>query len=160
MEEIIVENLKDKGMEQTPILTEDFRQGLSRIFSVPTARQMESVFEFAIGSIAASGGREGWSEGVADGLCRQVTKLLEAEVIQSYWGRQPSPLVSEIIFNANKEWGIRESIKDIILNQDSVDFDLLAEALIDYEGDLYDWTVTAYDERLEAAEPIIENGEE
>lgn len=140
---------------RTVILTEDFKNGLSRIFSVPTARQMESVFEFAIGSIAASGGREGWNEGVADGLCRQVTKLLEAEVIQSNWGRQPSPLVSEIIFNANKEWGIRQSIKDIILNQDSVDFDLLLEALIDYEGDLFDWTATAYDERLDENEKAL-----
>lgn len=140
---------------RTVILTEDFKEGLARIFSVPTARQMESVFEFTIGSIAASGGREGWSEGVADGACRQVTKLIEAEVIQCNWGRQPSVLVSEIIFNANKEWGIRESIKKIILSEDSIDFDLLLDALIDYEGDLFDWTATAYTERLDENEKAL-----
>ena len=75
---------------KTVILTEEFKESLSRFFSVPTARQMESMFEFAIGSIAATGEREGWNEGVADGLCRQVTKLIEAEVIQDNWGRKVS----------------------------------------------------------------------
>ena len=132
---------------KTVILTEEFKESLSRFFSVPTARQMESMFEFAIGSIAATGEREGWNEGVADGLCRQVTKLIEAEVIQDNWGRKVSSLASEIISNANKEWGIRESIKNIILS-DSIDFDLLLRGLMEYYTDLYAWTCNNYDKRL------------
>lgn len=132
---------------KTVILTEEFKESLSRFFSVPTARQMESMFEFAIGSIAATGEREGWNEGVADGLCRQVTKLIEAEVIQDNWGRKVYSLASEIISNANKEWGIRQSIKDIILS-DSIDFDLLFRGLMEYYTDLYAWTSKNYDKRL------------
>lgn len=132
---------------KTVILTEEFKESLSRFFSIPTARQMESMFEFAIGSIAATGEREGWNEGVADGLCRQVTKLIEAEVIQDNWGRKVSSLASEIISNANKEWGIRESIKNIILS-DSIDFDLLFRGLMEYYTDLYAWTCKNYDKRL------------
>lgn len=132
---------------KTVILTEEFKESLSRFFSVPTARQMESMFEFAIGSIAATGEREGWNEGVADGLCRQVTKLIEAEVIQDNWGRKVSSLASEIISNANKEWGIRQSIKNIILS-DSIDFDLLFRGLMEYYTDLYAWTSKNYDKRL------------
>ncbi len=132
---------------KTVILTEEFKESLSRFFSVPTARQMESMFEFAIGSIAATGEREGWNEGVADGLCRQVTKLIEAEVIQDNWGRKVSSLASEIISNANKEWGIRESIKNIILSE-SIDFDLLFRGLMEYYTDLYAWTSKNYDKRL------------
>lgn len=132
---------------KTVILTEEFKESLSRFFSVPTARQMESMFEFAIGSIAATGEREGWNEGVADGLCRQVTKLIEAEVIQDNWGRKVSSLASEIISNANKEWGIRESIKNIVLS-DSIDFGLLFRGLMEYYTDLYDWTCKNYDKRL------------
>lgn len=132
---------------KTVILTEEFKESLSRFFSVPTARQMESMFEFAIGSIAATGEREGWNEGVADGLCRQVTKLIEAEVIQDNWGHKISSLASEIISNANREWGIRESIKNIILS-DSIDFDLLFRDLMEYYTDLYDWTCKNYGKRL------------
>ena len=132
---------------KTVILTEEFKESLSRFFSIPTARQMESMFEFAIGSIAATGELEGWNEGVADGLCRQVTKLIEAEVIQDNWGRKVSSLASEIISNANKEWGIRESIKNIILS-DSIDFDLLFRGLMEYYTDLYAWTCKNYDKRL------------
>ena len=137
-----------KNEETKPvILTEEFKESLSRFFSVPTARQMESIFEFAIGSIAATGEREGWNEGVADGLCRQVTKLIEAEVIQDNWGRKVSSLASEIISNANKEWGIRESIKNIVLS-DSIDFGLLFRGLMEYYTDLYAWTSKNYDKRL------------
>ena len=132
---------------KTVILTEEFKESLSRFFSVPTARQMESMFEFAIGSIAATGEREGWNEGVADGLCRQVTKLIEAEVIQDNWGRKVYSLASEIISNANKEWGIRQSIKNIILS-DSIDFGLLFRGLMEYYTDLYAWTSKNYDKRL------------
>lgn len=132
---------------KTVILTEEFKESLSRFFSVPTARQMESMFEFAIGSIAATGEREGWNEGVADGLCRQVTKLIEAEVIQDNWGHKISSLASEIISNANREWGIRESIKNIILS-DSIDFDLLFRDLMEYYTDLYDWTCKNYGKLL------------
>lgn len=132
---------------KTVILTEEFKESLSRFFSVPTARQMESMFEFAIGSIAATGEREGWNEGVADGLCRQVTKLIEAEVIQDNWGHKISSLASEIISNANREWGIRESIKNIILS-DSIDFDLLFRDLMEYYTDLYNWTCKNYGKRL------------
>lgn len=132
---------------KTVILTEEFKESLSRFFSVPTARQMESMFEFAIGSIAATGEREGWNEGVADGLCRQVTKLIEAEIIQENWGHKVYSLASEIISNANREWGIRESIKNIVLSE-SIDFDLLFRAIIEYYSDLYDWTYKNYDKIL------------
>ena len=139
--------MKKNEETKTVILTEEFKESLSRFFSVPTARQMESIFEFAIGSIAATGEREGWNEGVADGLCRQVTKLIEAEVIQDNWGRKVSSLASEIISNANKEWGIRESIKNIVLS-DSIDFGLLFRGLMEYYTDLYAWTSKNYDKRL------------
>ena len=135
--------MKKNEETKTVILTEEFKESLSRFFSVPTARQMESMFEFAIGSIAATGEREGWNEGVADGLCRQVTKLIEAEVIQNNWGRKVSSLASEIISSANKEWGIRESIKNIILSE-SIDFDLLFRAIVKYYSDLYEWTYDNY----------------
>ena len=139
--------MKKNEETKTVILTEEFKESLSRFFSVPTARQMESMFEFAIGSIAATGEREGWNEGVADGLCRQVTKLIEAEVIQNNWGRKVSSLASEIISSANKEWGIRESIKNIILSE-SIDFDLLFRAIVKYYSDLYKWTYDNYGKRL------------
>ena len=139
--------MENNEKTKTVILTEEFKESLSRFFSVPTARQMESMFEFAIGSIAATGEREGWNEGVADGLCRQVTKLIEAEVIQDNWGREVSSLASEIISNANKEWGIRESIKNIVVS-DSNDFDLLFGGLMEYYTDLYDWTCKNYGKRL------------
>ena len=135
--------MKKNEETKTVILTEEFKESLSRFFSVPTARQMESMFEFAIGSIAATGEREGWNEGVADGLCRQVTKLIEAEVIQNNWGRKVSSLSSEIISSSNKEWGIRESIKNIILSE-SIDFDLLFRAIVKYYSDLYEWTYDNY----------------
>ena len=139
--------MKKNEKTKTVILTEEFKESLSRFFSVPTARQMESMLEFAIGSIAATGEREGWNEGVADGLCRQVTMLIEAEVIQDNWGRKVSSLASEIISNANKEWGIRKSIKNIILSE-SIDFDLLFRGLMEYYTDLYDWTCKNYGKRL------------
>ena len=131
------ENIK---MEKVEYLTEEFKDRLSNVMSVPATQQLVSVLQFALESFYATD-REGWREGVVDGLCRQVTKIAVADTIEcNYRYRGPWNVVERAIAQADEEFGIRKSIKDVFFAEDGcIDLEELETRLNDYWGDIFDW---------------------
>lgn len=135
--------------ERQEYLTENFKNTLTEGMSTSAAMQIISMLEFGVESFLATD-REGWREGVIDGLCRQLTKLAVPDIIERYWKyRGPYNLVEEITSRANEEWGIRQSIKDVFFaDEAAIDLNHLTVAMKDYWGDLFDWIVAAYTDEL------------
>lgn len=125
--------------EKKVFVTDKFKEALTLIYSVPTSQQIISLTEFAVGSIVAAPGREGWREGVADGYIRQLVKVFAAESLQKWGGRVGYETVSTVIRETNEGVGIDQKVKDVLLANDLIDFDKLRKELVRFflEVDTY-----------------------
>lgn len=143
------ENIK---LEKVEYLTENFKDGLFRMTDAPTAQQMISMLQFAIESIMATD-REGWREGVADGLCRQITKALAVySAGRITYDKGTWKVIEDIVAQANEHFGIREDIKKVLLDGDYIDLGALTEKIIGYKNDIFQWVSDNYYEVLTKSE--------
>lgn len=124
--------------EKKVFVNDKFRKSVTEAYSVPTSQQIISLTEFAVGSIMAAPGREGWKEGVADGYIRQLVKVFAAEDMQKWGGGVGYEAVSTVIRETVEGVGISQKIKDILLANE-IDLEKLRKELLRFflEVDTY-----------------------